>query len=172
MTPAQSVEHVSVWRLGGSYDTTSLGPGDFTFSPPAAQFNNAHDPEMHADGSVLLYDNGAVNPTPPPGQAYHSRVVEYQLDETTMTATRTFEFPGDFSVDDWYANHWYTPIWGDADRLENGNILVTAGMRSPTLSTRVFEVTRSGRVVWELTFPPNYGTFQAERVSPPLVEKL
>jgi hypothetical protein len=160
-----------LWRLGGRYDAESLGPGDFTFDPPESQFSDAHDPEIHADGSVLLYDNGGYKPSS--NVEFHTRVVEYQLDETKHTATRTFEFPGDFPVDAWYRDSWYTPIWGDADRLANGNILVTAGMRSTSLSTRIFEITRQGEVVWELTFPPNYGSYRAERLAPPpLVEAL
>jgi hypothetical protein len=160
-----------IWRLGGTYDDDSLGPGDFTYDPPESQFSDAHDPEIHEDGSVLLYDNGGYNSSA--GTKLHTRVLEYQLDEVKHTATRTFEFPGDFSVGAWYRNDWYTPIWGDADRLENGNILVTAGMRSSSLSTRIFELTHQGEVVWELTFPPNYGSYRAERLAPPpLVEPL
>lgn len=158
-----------IWRLGGTYDQQSLGAGDFTYDPPESQFSDAHDPEIHDDGSVLLYDNGGYGSSS--GTKFHTRVLEYQLDETKHTATRIFEFPGDFPVDAWYKNDWYTPIWGDADRLENGNILVTAGMRSSSLSTRVFEITRQGEVVWELTFPPNYGSYRAERLAP-LVEAL
>jgi hypothetical protein len=47
--------------------------------------------------------------------------------------------------------------------------LITAGVRSESASSRVFEVRRAdGAVVWELTFPPNIGTYQAERVTPPV----
>jgi hypothetical protein len=160
-----------VWRLGGTYDDASLGPGDFTYDPPESQFSDAHEPEVHDDGTVLLYDNGGLSLSSTAN--YHSRVLEYRLDESKKTATRVFEFPGDFDVDAWYKTSWYTPIWGDADRLANGNILVTAGMRSTTLSTRIFELTRAGEVVWELTFPPNYGSYQAQRLSPPpLVERI
>jgi hypothetical protein len=89
------------------------------------------------------------------------------VDQTAKTATRTFEFPGSFAVDAWYTTQWYSPFWGGVARLANDNVLVTAGVRSAELSTRIFEVTRAGRVVWELTFPPNLGSFQAQRLSPP-----
>jgi hypothetical protein len=165
-----------VWRLGGSYDTTSLGPGDFTFDPPASQFSDSHEPEFHADGTLILYDNGGYSQSGGFGgnsQNYHSRVVEYQLDEAQKTATRTWEFPGSFDVDAWYKTSWYSPFWGDADRLPNGNVLVTAPTKSASASTRIFEVTRAGKVVWELTFPANVGTFKADRLSPPpLVEAI
>jgi hypothetical protein len=161
-----------VWRLGGSYDETSIGPGDFTFSPPEAQFSDAHEPEFHDDGTLLLYDNGGYV-MGGGGQNYHSRVIEYRLDEAARTATRTWEFPGDFAVDDWYKQDWYTPFWGDADRLPNGNVLVTAGVRSQSASTRIFEVTREGEVVWELTFDAGGGSYKAQRLVPaPLVEVI
>jgi hypothetical protein len=158
-----------LWRLGGTYDETSLGPGDFTFSPPESQFSDAHEPEFQEDGTLLLYDNGGYMQNGP----LRSRVLEYAIDETQRTATRTWEFPDDFPVDAWYREDWYTPFWGDADRLPNGNILITAGVRSQSVATRIFEVTRQGEVVWELTFPAGGGSYKAERLAPPpLVESL
>jgi hypothetical protein len=163
-----------LWRMGGTHDKTSLGPGDFTFSPPESQFSDAHDPEFHADGTIILYDNGGFaglgggNPN-----NFHSRVVEYQVDQTAKTATRTWEFPGTFPVDAWYKEDWYAPYWGDSDRLANENVLITAGVRGSGVQSRIFEVTRAGEVVWELTFAANIGLFRAERLSPPpLVEKM
>jgi hypothetical protein len=158
-----------LWRMGGSYDETSLGPGDFTFVPPESQFSDAHEPDLKADGTLLLYDNGGFGMGG--GGNFHSRVVQYQVDETNMTATRTWEFPGTFNVDSWYTNTWYTPYWGDADRLPNGNVLVTAGLRSASNASRFFEVTNEGEVVWELVLPTNIGVYKAARLAPPpLVE--
>ena len=163
-----------LWRMGGTYDKTSIGPGDFSFDPPESQFSDAHEPEFHADGTLLLYDNGGFAQGGGSAQKYHSRIVEYKLDQTAKKATRTFEFPGDFTgVDSWYTDTWYSPYWGDADVLANGNILVTAGVRSASASSRFFEVSRQGKVVWELVVPANNGVFKGQRLlPPPLVEKL
>ncbi|HEV8547772.1 MAG TPA: aryl-sulfate sulfotransferase [Polyangiaceae bacterium] len=164
-----------LWRIGGTYDSTSLGPGDFTFSPTASQYSDTHEPEFHADGTILFYDNGGYAGLGGGSTTqYHSRIVEYKMDETAKTMTRTFEFPGDFSgVDTWYKNTWYSPYWGDADNLPDGNILVTAPVRSASASTRFFEVSRDGKIVWELELPANNGSFKAQRLlPPPLVEKL
>jgi hypothetical protein len=162
-----------LWRIGGGYDTTTYGPGDFTFNPPESRFDDAHDPELHDDGTILFYDNGGYNNRPPGG--LHSRVVEYQVDEKEKKATRTFEFPGDFSVDPWYSNNWYTPALGSAKRLANGNVLVAAGdpANLKTDTARIFEVTREGEVAWQITLPLGYTVYRARRVSPPpLVSRL
>lgn len=153
-----------LWTLG-----EQLG-GDFAFAPATSGFADQHDPELQADGSMLLYDNGGYDQLGGQGD-FRSRVVQYALDETTMEATLLWEFPGDFAVDAWYTNDWYTPFWGDADRLANGNVLVTAGVRGQE-QTRLFEVRPSdGAVVWELRLPPNNGSYRAQRI-PALAEPL
>ena len=106
-----------IWRLGGSYDKTSLGAGDFTYAPEAARFSDAHDPELNDDSTVLLYDNGGFAGVGGTTTNYHSRVLEYQIDQTAKTVKVSWEFPGSFAVDAWYKNSWYSPYWGDADRL-------------------------------------------------------
>lgn len=154
-----------VWRLGGSYDTTTFGAGDFSFEPPESQFSDTHAPELHADGTILVFDNGGYSDHSAPGQ-YHSRVVEYDVDQIAKTATRTFEFPGSFPVDAWYKTEWYTPIFGSAKRLDNGNILICA-------ASSIFEVTRAGEVVWRMNWPGGTSSYRAQRISrPPLVERL
>ncbi len=155
-----------IWVLGGE------AGGDFTFSPTTASFDDQHDPEIHADGTILLYNNRGVAVVQPAGTT--SRVLEVAVDEQTKQATLTFEFPGNYTADPWYSTTWYTPFWGDADRLANGNILIDAGFRSQTIQTHIFEVRPSdGKVVWQITLPAGAGSYQAERLSPPpLVQPL
>ncbi|HTQ06294.1 MAG TPA: aryl-sulfate sulfotransferase, partial [Polyangiaceae bacterium] len=160
-----------LWRLGSGYDTTTYGPGDFTFDPPESRYDDTHDPEIHADGTIIFYDNGGYE-NPPTGK-YHSRVIEYQVDQVAKVATRTFEFPGTFDVDAWYKTNWYSPIFGSVRRLANTNLLVDAPTGSSTDFTRVFEVTRSGEIVWQLELPAGVSSYRARRMSPPpLVEPL
>ena len=58
----------------------------------------------------------------------------------------------------------YAPVWGDADRLANGNTLVTFG-RNPETS-HIIEASPAGDNLWELIVPDAWGTYRAERVEP------
>jgi len=148
----------------------NLGLGDFTYQ--GSQYLDSHDPEMHSDGTILLFDNGGWTTRCAMGE-YHTRIVEYQLDETTMQASLVWEFPGNFSVPDSWYTEWYSAYWGDANRLANGNVLVAGGILSATLETRVFEVSKAdGVVVWELRMPNFFGVYRATRISPPLVRPI
>jgi hypothetical protein len=150
-----------VWILGGQ------GGGDFTFDPASASFDDQHDPKIYSDGTVLLYNNRGANLRQPDGVT--SRVLQVKLDESAKQATLDWEFPGSFTgVDSFYTTTWYTPYWGDADRLANGDVLVVAGIRSEATQTHIFELRPTdGAVVFELLLPAQVGAYQAERLSPP-----
>ena len=160
------------WYLPASYGKAT---GDVNFSPASSQFSDGHDPEAHDDGTILIFDNGGYSTSMVPGgTTYHSRAVEYKIDEAKKTATLVWEFPGTFNVDAWYKNNWYTQYYGDADRLENGNVLIAAGsVSSKAGDARVFEVAKAdGMVVWEMKFPAGIGVYRAERITPPLVHAI
>lgn len=159
-----------LWHMGGTL--TPDVPGDMTYTVPGSQFSDAHDPEIHDDGTIMFYDNGGYAGLGG-GQGYHSRVLEFQIDDDAKEATLVWEFPGDFPVDDWYKNDWYSAFWGDADVLPNGNVFINAATKEANRQVRIFEVTREGEVVWEIVLPANQGTYRAERLSPPpLVRRL
>lgn len=158
-----------VWHLPASYG--AKGMGSLTFSPTSSQYSDTHDPEIHDDGTILFFDNGGwsgvVGEEGNP-RGYRSRAIEYKIDETAKTATLVWEFPGSFAVDDWYKTKFYLPFWGDADRLANGNVLITAGVRGASAESRIFEVTKQdGKVVWEFRLPVDFGVYRSERLSPP-----
>ena len=162
------------WLIPASYG--SKGLGDFTYVPPDSQYSDSHDPQFHDDDdTVTFYDNGGYSGSVTGDtSAYHSRAIEYKIDATAKTATPDFEFPGTFSVtDSWYTTLWYSPFWGDVDRLANGNFLITGGEIGPGKESRVFEVTKAdGQIVWEFRFPTNFGVYRSDRIVPPLVHAL
>jgi arylsulfate sulfotransferase len=146
-----------LWALGEGGDFEPLGDHELPW------VEQAHAPEIQPDGTILMYDNG-IYPARP-----FSRVVQYELDEEAMTAAIVWEYPGDLADD-----LWFNSYWGDADRLDNGNTLITAGsvLEFDTTST-VFEVTADGQKAWQVMvlsrtdggFAGGYG---AERIALPL----
>ena len=147
-----------VWSLGEA--------GDFAPDADAADpwFAEAHAPELQPDGHILLYDNGGA------ARGY-SRVVEYELDEGAMGSRIVWEYPGKLAADPWYC-----AAMGDADRLANGNTLVTAGsLFSDNSRSRIFEVTAAGDVVWEMWITAGEdelaAPYMAERI-PALAEAI
>ncbi|MDS0296869.1 aryl-sulfate sulfotransferase [Halogeometricum luteum] len=96
--------------------------------------------EQH-NPQYLESENGT--PTLLVADSENDRIVEYA--KTDGNWTRTWLLRGSFN--------WPR----DADRLPNGNTLVT-----DTLNHRVMEVTPSGEIVWEFYAP--WGTYEAERM--------
>jgi hypothetical protein len=176
-----------LWHLPASYatihNTRYSPPANMTFVPPGSQFSDIHDPEIHDDGTILFFDNGGYTGRIEDGNPgnLHSRALEYAIDEEELTATLVWEWPGTFDVDEFYRTDYYVPFWGDADRLQNGNVLIAAGRSGSAPETPVSRVTEiakdDGQVVWELRMPreqgADYGIYRAERVYPlPLVRPI
>ena len=163
------------WHMAATYGAEGGGDVSFT-SGPDSQFTDIHDPEIHEDdGTILFFDNGGWDLSGLEGNqmGYQSRAVEYLVDQTNKTAELVWEFPGDFdNLDPWYTTYFYLPFWGDADRLENNNVLITAGIRGPNSRSRVFEVGRDGVVVWEFQLPVDHGVYRSERITPPLIRPI
>lgn len=65
--------------------------------------------------------------------------------------------PGPFDGDPWFADQWQTPVWGDADRLAKGTLLVAARTRGDGTNTRVFEVSHEGEVFGGVEWPQTAG---------------
>ncbi|MCP4440438.1 MAG: hypothetical protein GY810_15955 [Aureispira sp.] len=91
-----------IWRFWGKQN-------QFTFVGDNMPFSGQHYAKRLANGNLLLFDNGAYNSTP------QARAIEYQLDETNMTATAVWQFKEPNGVSSKFA--------GNAHRLSNGNTL-------------------------------------------------
>jgi arylsulfate sulfotransferase len=85
-----------------------------------------HSPEWTPQGTLLLYDNGAVRAIPPDpprlGRDTFSRVVEYAIDEAAGTVREIWSYGGPGS--DWFLSGFIS----DSDTLpQTGNVLLTNG---------------------------------------------
>ena len=116
--------------------------------------SHQHNPTLLPNGNVLMLDNGSHRK----GLSY-SRVVEVD----PAAGQIIWEYHGDPLVS------FFTHFTGGAERLPNGNTLITEGAPG-----RIFEVTTSGEVVWEYLNPFNIigaqgtssGVFRAHRYAP------
>jgi len=132
-----------LWTLGkdGDFARTDAGKG--------AAFLRQHAAELIGDDRVILFDNGET------GVREKSGAVELAFDEEAM------EYEVAWS---WYPEPpIFCKVWGDADRLENGNTLITFGRREE-LDSHLIEVSPEGDRVWELVTPPGWGCYRAERI--------
>jgi hypothetical protein len=97
-------------------------------------FRFQHDPSLLDDGRLLLFNNEAA-----PGI---SSVLELDPD----TGEVAWEYRGREDAP------FYSELCGTAQRLENGNTLVTESDNG-----RAFEITRAGEIVWEFVNPARTG---------------
>ena len=119
-------------------------------------FSHSHDPEFLENGNILLFDNG--NHRAP----YEcSRAIEIAFDPDLGWAEVAWQWP----PEPWF----FDGSMGDANRLPNGNTLVTSSHHG-----KVYEVTQSGEIAWALFLEPTwqmpeglaYALYKAEMVFP------
>jgi arylsulfate sulfotransferase len=129
-----------MWRFGGSNDDFNL-TGNQIISHP-------HHATMLPNGHLLLFDNG-VTKTP-----QQSRIVEFALNENTMTASLVFEYR-DVGR--------YFDIMGSAQKLPNGNYFIGWGgnITSQTNANKsdITEINANGNIVLDISFSNNPNSF-------------
>ena len=111
---------------------------------------------LPGEGNILVYDNGgwagygAPNPAAPMGVKNAtrdwSRILEF--DPTTLKLVWSYTPHDAGFVEPLDANRFYSPFISSAQRLPNGNTLITEGSDG-----RIFEVTPEHEVVWEFINP-------------------
>lgn len=151
-----------LWRLGED--------GDFVMAPED-RFFHQHAPEIQPNGNLVVFDNGTGRPRENGGE--FSRGIELALDEKAGQAQVVWSWRNSPDL--------FTPIWGDADRLADGNTLMVfgnrvpmspwpphatpEGVKVPTQTTRIIEVTSEGEKVWDVEIAPSqWGVYRAERL--------
>ncbi len=140
-----------IWRMGGKNNQFNFVNEDQTHAP--LYFMYQHDVRRLPNGNISMFDNGDVQ------LRKYSRVVEYEIDETSKTASKVWEYRHDPDI---YANNM-----GTAQRLPNGNTLIGWGFASMYGGTPAMtEVDQFGNTIFELTFDKpltaSYRAFKAE----------
>lgn len=126
-------DHEVIWELGHDRDFTMLGDGEWQY--------HQHSPELQDNGNFLIYDNGNNRPGLAEGENYFTRVVEFAIDTDAMTAEEVWEYRGE--------EPYFASYVGDANRLENGNVLIIDGgiLSDPTATETDPDNGRWGRIV-------------------------
>lgn len=127
-----------IWRFGGS---KSKG-NQFRFLNDTANgfvgFSHQHSVFRTKNGTLMIYDNGNLKPSP-----RTSRAVEYEIDEVAKTARRVWQYEPSTPL--------FTPTMGSVNELSNGSLLVGYGSASsvdPKVASPVGEeITRSGKSI-------------------------
>ena len=133
-----------IWRLGGvSNDFTFIGENP-TNAP--YYFIGQHNIHGMANTNIMFFDNGSLASQGSLAGRTYSRAVQYQLDETNMTATLVWQYIHNPVV--------LTPTEGIVKRFTNGNTYVgwvSAAQQGtgPVLT----EVNASNQVMFELSAP-------------------
>ena len=99
------------------------------------EYHLHHDIEMLPNGNILIFDNGIYRTH---DWLTHSKVLEIN--------PKTKEVVWEYADEPWW--DFYSPTVSGAQRLPNGNTLITEGT-----SGRMFQVTPDGQVVWEYVCP-------------------
>ncbi len=124
-----------MWRFGGLANQFTI-VGD-----PKGSFERQHGMRAAGPGRIQFLDNGLAAP---------SRIVRYDLDLVTMTATMVWQF-----IDDPMT---HTFVGGGTQALSSG-ALVSFGRAG-----RVVETDPSGTRTWELTGIDGIYVFRAQRI--------
>lgn len=144
------VDHTTgqvVWRIGPDYPAL-----DWHHQPvprPVDQISGQHDAHLietglPGAGDLLVFDNqGAAGyPQAKLDVEAGSRILEIN----PLTKQIVWQYRGENSGSPGWTFH--SPFISDARRLPNGNTLIDEGING-----RFFQVTRSGRIVWEYISP-------------------
>jgi len=117
----------------GNPSASGQGAAPGWYDDGSQQIFGSHHASMLANGNVQIFDNGSERP-----EGNRSRVIE--VNPATGEIVWQYASRG--------SNSFFSYRQGSAQRLPNGNVLVTS-----TQQGHLFEVTAEGEVVWEFVNP-------------------
>ena len=121
-----------IWYFGGPNNEFSIT------NDPYNGFSRQHDVRRIENGNILLFDNG--NDHDPP----ISRALEYEIDESEMTANLVWEFS--------HPEGYVVLAMGSVQRLPNNNTLINWG-RLVNQGAVITEVDYDKNIVFEIQYP-------------------
>ncbi|MBD3408929.1 MAG: T9SS type A sorting domain-containing protein [Ignavibacteriales bacterium] len=136
------------WIMGGYLnDWTFVGDHD-EYAPHYIQWQ--HDLRVLPNGNYTLFDNGNAN------LRDWARGVEYEIDETTMTATLVWEYA--------HPDSFLAPSMGSCQRLPNGNTLIGWGSAPVVFGAPALtEVTPGNEIVLQMRFEGQLNTYRIKK---------
>ncbi|HXE44294.1 MAG TPA: arylsulfotransferase family protein [Conexibacter sp.] len=126
-----------LWRLGGRRSDFRFGPG--------ARFAFQHDVTWLGHDTLSLFDNEA---TPPQAEQSRGLVLRLDLHAHTARVVRRYRHPDRLLI----------PAEGNLQTLPDGHVFTSWGM-----ARHVSELSRDGRLLFDLVVPPGADTYQAFR---------
>jgi hypothetical protein len=147
ITKIRGSDGAIIWRMGGS----KCKNNQFKFVNDTINgffgFSHTHDISINSNGRLLVFDNGNLKPTE------YSRVVEYSINESNKTVTKTWEYDAGREI--------YSGYMGSVQELPNGDMFIGwGGSDGGTHGKLLSEITRSGEVLFEMR-GSQYGTYRA-----------
>jgi hypothetical protein len=101
-------------------------------------FSKQHDANLLRDGSIVVFSNGDREPPVGIAPSQYSSVVNFTQPSDNRNSQMIWKFDCTFD-----SVNYQSLRGGDVDELKNGNLLVCMGAVN-----RVFEITRSKKIVW------------------------
>ena len=119
---------------------------------------HSHSTREVEPGVFIMFDNDYHNQTNPNNA--HSRMIEVTLNEKNMTAGVSWS---------WTApKDYWSPHWGIAERLPNGDRLGVFGTETKqyndSIGAVIIEVNSKGQLVRTWTFPRGWGIYRVEQM--------
>ncbi|MFF2503768.1 arylsulfotransferase family protein [Streptomyces sp. NPDC058067] len=144
VTPLADGNILASLRSVSAVVVISRATGEILWRSEPGTVSQQHAPTELESGSFLVFDNGVFRPH---CDVPYSRVVE--IEPSSGKVVWEYHDPA--------REFFFAPFMGSAQRLPNGNTLVTD---SP--SGRLFEVTRDGYLCWEYVVPYFAGYRESE----------
>jgi hypothetical protein len=140
-----------IWGCGRNGNFTLLSANGTVVS---SLWYHSHATQEIAPNMFIMFDNDYQNETNP--NDAHSRILMLSVDETSMIAREIWSWEA--PVDYW------SPFWGKADVLPNGDRIGTFGTPTKTyndtIGAVIVEVNVQGQIVRSWTFPKYWGIYR------------